>query len=82
MGSNLIGATNLVPMAMVFLVTGYKTDPGNEVVKPPGFSRCLLETINSLNCPDKCENHFSPSSKDFSACNSTSVYKMRRGSQG
>ena len=25
-----------------------------------------------LNCPDKCDNHFSLSSKDFSACNFTS----------
>ena len=30
------------------LVTGYKRDPGNEVVEPPEFFRSLLETIVSI----------------------------------
>ena len=35
-----------------------------------------------LNFPDKCEDHFSFSSEDFSACKTYLIYKMRGGPQG
>ena len=37
---------------------------------------------SSLNFSDKCEDHFSLSSEDFSACKTYLIYKMRGGPQG